>query len=235
MYEFRDRIDASQLELKDTVVSINRVTKVVKGGKNLSFSALVIVGDNAGHVGFGDGAHAPVVQEPAAVEHDTGDALVLQALGEDTTDSGRPLDVASPLAFAELALDGRLGRARRRHGRAVGVVDGLDIDVRHAAEHGEPRPGGVTGQLLPQTQADTLATVLLGFNLHGSFSASARYFAPALPAFFLSTSPVYRTPFCLYGSGLRSDRMLAATWPTSCLSMPVTVTCVCFSMATSMP
>ena len=41
------RIDASQLQLKDTVVSINRVTKVVKGGKNLSFSALVVIGDEA--------------------------------------------------------------------------------------------------------------------------------------------------------------------------------------------
>ena len=65
MYEFRDRIDAGQLELKDTVVSINRVTKVVKGGKNLSFSALVIVGDNAGHVGFGVGKAKEV---PSAIK-----------------------------------------------------------------------------------------------------------------------------------------------------------------------
>jgi small subunit ribosomal protein S5 len=49
------RIDANTLQLKDQVVSINRVTKVVKGGKNLSFSALVVVGDGAGHVGYGAG------------------------------------------------------------------------------------------------------------------------------------------------------------------------------------
>jgi len=49
------RIDPSTLQLKDQVVSINRVTKVVKGGKNLSFSALVVVGDGAGHVGYGNG------------------------------------------------------------------------------------------------------------------------------------------------------------------------------------
>jgi small subunit ribosomal protein S5 len=49
------RIDASALTLKDQVVSINRVTKVVKGGKNLSFSALVVVGDGGGHVGYGSG------------------------------------------------------------------------------------------------------------------------------------------------------------------------------------
>lgn len=50
-----NRIDASTLALKDHVVSINRVTKVVKGGKNLSFSALVVVGDGAGIVGYGCG------------------------------------------------------------------------------------------------------------------------------------------------------------------------------------
>lgn len=49
------RIDPNTLQLKDQVVSINRVTKVVKGGKNLSFSALVVVGDGAGHVGHGAG------------------------------------------------------------------------------------------------------------------------------------------------------------------------------------
>ena len=50
-----ERIDATGIELKDQVVSINRVTKVVKGGKNLSFSALVVVGDQNGIVGYGMG------------------------------------------------------------------------------------------------------------------------------------------------------------------------------------
>ncbi|MEN3332984.1 MAG: small subunit ribosomal protein [Blastocatellia bacterium] len=50
-----ERIDASGLDLKDQVISINRVTKVVKGGKNLSFAALVIVGNENGVVGFGSG------------------------------------------------------------------------------------------------------------------------------------------------------------------------------------
>ena len=55
MQEQKNKTDAGSVELKDQVVNINRVTKVVKGGKNLSFSALVVVGDGAGRVGFGMG------------------------------------------------------------------------------------------------------------------------------------------------------------------------------------
>ena len=65
MFRTRERIDPSQLDLKDTVVSINRVTKVVKGGKNLSFSALVVVGDGHGVVGFGVGKAREV---PSAIK-----------------------------------------------------------------------------------------------------------------------------------------------------------------------
>ena len=61
----RERIDPSQLDIKDNVVSINRVTKVVKGGKNLSFSALVVVGDGHGVVGFGIGKAKEV---PSAIK-----------------------------------------------------------------------------------------------------------------------------------------------------------------------
>ena len=60
------RIDAGPLNLKEQVVSINRVTKVVKGGKNLSFSALVVVGDpGAKIVGYGTGKAKEV---PAAIK-----------------------------------------------------------------------------------------------------------------------------------------------------------------------
>src|SRR5437870_4229234 len=55
MTKNKQKINPSGLLLKDQLISINRVTKVVKGGKNMSFAALVVVGDEAGHVGFGTG------------------------------------------------------------------------------------------------------------------------------------------------------------------------------------
>ena len=51
----RQIIDASKLDLSEQVVAINRVTKVVKGGRNFRFSAIVVVGDHNGHVGVGSG------------------------------------------------------------------------------------------------------------------------------------------------------------------------------------
>jgi small subunit ribosomal protein S5 len=57
------KIDANKLNLKDQVVAINRVTKVVKGGKNMSFAALVVIGDSdAGIVGYGSGKAKEVPQ-----------------------------------------------------------------------------------------------------------------------------------------------------------------------------
>ena len=56
----REIIDASNLELEDSVVNIKRVTKVVKGGRNMRFAALVVVGDKNGHVGAGLGKSAEI-------------------------------------------------------------------------------------------------------------------------------------------------------------------------------
>src|SRR2546421_4305627 len=59
----KKKLDAGQFNLKDQVVAINRVTKVVKGGKNMSFAALVVVGDpGEGVVGYGSGKAKEVPQ-----------------------------------------------------------------------------------------------------------------------------------------------------------------------------
>ena len=65
-------IDVSQLELNDKVVTIKRVTKTVKGGRNMRFTALVVVGDGNGHVGAGLGK---AVEIPEAIRKGKEDAM----------------------------------------------------------------------------------------------------------------------------------------------------------------
>lgn len=65
------RIDPSVLDLKEKLVAVNRVSKVVKGGRNFRFSALMVVGDGEGHVGIGMGKAAEI---PEAIRKGTEDA-----------------------------------------------------------------------------------------------------------------------------------------------------------------
>ncbi len=78
------RIDPSTLDLKEKVVKIGRVTKVVKGGRNFRFSALVVVGDENGHVGVGTGKS---IEIPEAIRKGIEDAKknIIEVEREGTT------------------------------------------------------------------------------------------------------------------------------------------------------
>ena len=78
-------IDASQFELQDKVVTIKRVTKVVKGGRNMRFTALVVVGDGQGHVGVGLGKAAEIPEAIRKGKEDAAKKLITVSLDENNS------------------------------------------------------------------------------------------------------------------------------------------------------
>ncbi len=109
----RTIIDAKQLELSEKTVAIKRVTKVVKGGRNMRFAALVVVGDGNGHVGAGVGKAAEV---PEAIRKAKEDAIKhLVSIPRDENNS-IPHDFVGEFGSAQVLL--------KRAPEGTGVIAG---------------------------------------------------------------------------------------------------------------
>ena len=95
-------IDASSLELEDKVVTIKRVTKVVKGGRNMRFSALVVLGDRNGHVGVGLGKAAEIPEAIRKGREDAAKKLIKVPI--DPSNSSIPHDFNGKFGGASVLL-----------------------------------------------------------------------------------------------------------------------------------
>ena len=134
----KKKLDAGNYNLKDQVVNINRVTKVVKGGKNMSFAALVVIGDPAtGVVGYGSGKAKEVPQAIRKGIESAKKNLIKVNLTADL-DSAH---LAGPLwlgAGAAEAGAGRHGSHRRRRGARGDEFGGHPECADQVNRHDQP-------------------------------------------------------------------------------------------------
>src|SRR4029453_3444680 len=173
---------------------------------------------------FGDRANASVVEEAVAVEHDLLDAVLDTPLGDQNADLLGGVDRGGLAVLAQ-----RRGECRDgEQGVSLLVGDHLRVDVAAAAEDRQARPRVAAAQAAADTFLAADACDVTAFHQRDAPAA-------ALPALRRMCSPAYRTPLPLYGSVGRSPRMAAATSPSSCRSLPSSVTVTCFSTFAVMP
>src|SRR5947199_4369 len=137
------RIDASKLNLEETVVQVRRVSKVVKGGRRFSIRALVVVGDRNGHVGFGLGKAAEYTEAIRKGAEDAKKRLIEVPLAGTTI----PFMVKYRFAASEVMLkpaarEEEAGENRPSSGRRGGRDRGDGGDRRGGGDRGGERRGG---------------------------------------------------------------------------------------------
>ena len=140
-------VETNKLELKDTVVAIKRVSKTVKGGRTMRFSALVVVGDGDGHVGVGHGKSAEI---PEAIRK--GKEAATRNMVEIRRDNGR--------AVPALNGDELIVQAIGLHFLAVQFRCKPDFQGMRPVSLGRNIVGELTGDQL--TQAQVMKTIAGG-------------------------------------------------------------------------
>ena len=141
MTMLKKKLDANQYNLKDQVVAINRVTKVVKGGKNMSFAALVVVGDaGSGVVGYGSGKAKEVPQAiRKGIESAKKNLVKVNLTQNDDSAPG-----AGPFRLRAGAAQAGAGRHGRDRGRRGARGDDLGRRAERADQEPSARPTRTT-------------------------------------------------------------------------------------------
>ena len=157
----QERIDANQLELTEKVVSIKRVTKVVKGGRNMRFTALVVVGDGNGHVGAGLGKAAEIPEAIRKGKEDAMKKLVTVARDENNSITH---DYVGKFGSAEMLLKVTLDENDSITHDYIGKFGSASVLLKKAPEGTGVIAGGPARAVIELAGIKNIRTKSLGSN-----------------------------------------------------------------------